>query len=161
MGKPDRYASPVTRIGAPLAEIISRAAETSDEEFQGLNEVVVPKEIEKVVEKEPDPAIGARGDLVRHVAGHVDAMGQLARIVEVPVVGEPNLSGFQDALETAHVGVMIKSLRNRTVVLLGQQMPARPFLVCLDRLLKLRWQRHTAVVGRVGFRHGIAVRPPV
>lgn len=37
-------------------------------------------------------------------------------------------------------------------------MLARPALEGLDGLLKLRQQRHTAVVGRVGFGHGIAVK---
>lgn len=116
------------------------------------------KKVEKIVEKQPDPAIRSGGNVLRHIARHIDAVGQFARIVEVPVVGKPDLSGFEDALETAHVGVMIKSLRNRAVGLLGQQMLARPVLEFLDRLLKLLGQWHMARIGSIGFGHRIAVK---
>lgn len=114
----------------------------------------MPKEIEEVFEKEPDATVRSGGDLVCHIAGHVDAMSQFAGIIEVTVVGEPYASSLEDALETAHVGVVIEGRRN-TAVLLGQEMLACPVLERLDRLLKLLGQLHTAVVGVVGFRHGV------
>ena len=69
-------------------------------------------------------------------------MNQFARIVHVPVVGEPHFTTPQNALQAGRAGVVIERRVDRGRVLLDLKLARVPLVERVDGGAESRWKRH-------------------